>query len=232
MGSTGSAGATGPMGAPGSGLNLLRVDQIASDQVYNPPNGATMIFVQCWGGGGAGGGVNTNPVNQYWIGCGGGGGGYCEGWLVAGSYTVVVGLRGVGGFGTGGDGTDTFFAGGAFAALHGTGGLSATFPVNETFMVAGGGVGGNFGSANPNLTFGAQGTAGQNALFVFSPFLSPFGQQGGASGSGNGNYQPLTIGAPYQAVSAGVGGNGAFTGSVASRGGDGGPGLVIVQAFG
>jgi len=175
----------------------------AGSQVYSSGSGNWVspttgtVIVECWGGGGAGGGFITNKV----IGRGGGGAGgqYAIKSVSVTqdtSYAYVVGTGGTGGEGDGPTGNDTTFGGGTVVAKGGAGGQSyesggtagqgsTTSGVGDTVYA-----GGN-GSAGGSVTTGGAGGGGAGST--------------GAGGNASGN-------------TAGTG--------TSELGGDGGAGIV------
>ncbi len=174
-----------------------------ASNTYTVPAGySAVVTIQAWGGGGSGGGGAAGNGDRG----GGGGGAYASTTgitLVAGSYTVTVGIGGVApaasGAGQNG-GTTTFFTGGTnVVAAGGTAGSNAGSP-------AGGGAGGTVAGSTGTIRF-AGGAGG-----------------GRASGAGNGGG-----GGGGSALTTANGGNGALStnnvGGVAGTGtGNGGTG--------
>jgi hypothetical protein len=171
------------------------------------------------GGGGGGSGQNSDAV-----GGGGGGGGYSEAFYtdmseVSDSFTVFVGAGGAGGGGDGvpGGGTDFLFT----SANGGDGGAGAT-----TTTPGLGGSGGNGIGGEINI-FGERGSRG---------FLQVVGaRQGGKGGDsefGRGGVSLSTGGSGVNGNGYGSGGSGAAANSSTVRtGGDGMPGIVILDLF-
>ena len=195
------------------GTHNLAVFQPTTQGVWTVPSGIGVIRLRIWGGGGAGG----NGFGS--AGGGGAGGGYSEGYaaVTAGqSFTVTVGN---GGSGANGNGTSSSF-GNLAAAQGGAAGVSGTANA--------GGAGGGAGGGGSGLGLALPGSAGGDGVGLGGGnWLSGVG--GGAHGSigaagvtgGSGN---LVIGrngpGPGSGASGGVGGG---------IGGQGGPGLVLVE---
>jgi hypothetical protein len=207
----------------------------ASGEWFCPPGNITQIYVECYGGGGAG----ADLIGSNSGGAGGGGGAYAARAAVPVTpgtrYTVTVGAGGS----YPSDGGDTTFTGDsgvqvvAKGGKHGTGttagqGGQASGSTGDSGLVFSGGNGGTGGSTG---TGGAGGGASGNRLGAgangTSNFPSSPGQPGGAgangggSGGNGGNY--TVVGNPGSAPGGAGGGGGGF-----ADGGAGAHGRVTI----
>ncbi|OFX37699.1 MAG: hypothetical protein A2X08_10060 [Bacteroidetes bacterium GWA2_32_17] len=204
------------------------------------PPGVTSATIQCWGSGGAGGGVN-NPGAQIAAGGGGSGGAYTSATIAVTPltvYPVTVGTGGIGGTGNGGNGNVTWFNSDlTLLAVGGGGGSGATTttPGAGALAVTSGNVGGTVnwyggaggtGTPNPNPTISGAGGGSAN--------ISADGTAGVAGVPGTGT---ATGGAGVTVASAngnaggapGAGGSGARRTTAGTRnGGTGGAGLIRI----
>jgi len=196
---------------------------------------AVLIRVQA--GGGAGGGAAACAVGQGSGGAGGGGGGYAERFLdaasLAASETVTVGAGATGGTGDGPTGGTSSF-GSLVSATGGSGGTARPASAVEYSVEGGnGGVGSTSGTG-----FKADGSAGTSP-YISGGTLLGFSGTGGASHLGGGARGRNTISggqrrAGITGFSYGGGGGGALHssgGTPASTGGDGAPGIIIVELY-
>lgn len=107
-----------------AGEAAMTTNTFTSDAVWPAPAGVTAITVECWGGGGAGGGMNANySANR---GGGGAGGQYARRSVSVTpgqNYAIDVGAGGTGSTGNGGIGGDSTFAGTTVVAKGGAGGI-------------------------------------------------------------------------------------------------------------
>lgn len=184
---------------------------------FTVPAGVYRLHVRLVGGGGAGGGSTGTS-----FGSGGGAGGYVEGWVSVAPGQVIpvtVGSAGQGVLGANGDGGGTSSFGTFGHATGGSGGVtsSVTAPTNPA---AGGFGGGGFWYSAPCFTCG--GGSGQDCYPDTASGI------GGSSAFGGGGRSSLASGPDADAHAYGAGG-GASYGTVSSRGGHGGQGLVIVE---
>lgn len=192
------------------------------------------LRVRLVGGGGAGGGsIATSSSGNHSNGVGGSAGGYAEAFItdidaLAASVTVTVGAGGAGvTASTGGSGGSSSF-GALVAASGGIGGQAKPATPYSTYLSASpGGVGtagdlliqgqgGGIGAGSNTL--GTGGTGGSSQLGGGGPGAGSGSSS--ARGGDGGNY--------------GGGGGGSFTTAVAGSsqpGGNGGPGIVIVELF-
>ena len=94
------------------------------------PSGVTSVTVECWGGGGAGGGIQTNGNVKA---SGGAGGAYAQKVIAVSSgtsYTYTVGLGGTGGTGNGPAGGNSWFSStSTVLAVGGPGGGAITLQI-------------------------------------------------------------------------------------------------------
>lgn len=218
-----------------TGYALIGVTVFTSTGNYlKTTNNPRAVLVRLLGGGGAGGGAPATAAGQVSIGSGGAGGGYAEKWilasLLANSETVTIGAAGVPASGTtGGDGGDTTFG---------------------SHFTAGGGSGGNFGTAVagtravsgavPGIGTGgdlnAAGERSQPGWAVASIPLQMGGNGGGSifGGGGGGAITTTGQGTGGAATGYGAGGGGATngtTGNSAVSGGAGKAGVAIIWEF-
>ncbi|MFT3910967.1 MAG: T9SS type A sorting domain-containing protein [Ferruginibacter sp.] len=227
------------------GMAFLPVQKAISQTVLtNPaspwtvPAGVSQIKVEVWGGGGAGGGVNS--VFGTAFGSGGGGGAYNTGVLnvsAGQNYTITVGAGGTAASdanGTAGTASSVSGPGGSVTANPGTGGgrrggtagTGGTGTFNggagglATSQGAGGGGGGGnagAGNAGSNSAAGTGGTGNPNG----APYIG--GTGGGIRGGTSGN-----TGLPGAAPGGGGGGAYSILFSGAKAGGAGGAGQVVI----
>jgi hypothetical protein len=198
---------------------------------WNKPTGAQRVRVRCVGGGGSGGNSAAAAAGQCAKGGGGGGGAYSESWFdasaLAASVSVTIGAGGI----AGGAGAGTTSFGAHVTAPGGSAGGSGTSSGATGFGTLGGagGVPGT-GQVAANGQAGACGTGGQNL---------GIGGSGGCSALGSGAQGTATGTAPSSnngvtAVGFGGGGGGALStaSGAAATGGNGAPGICIVETFG
>lgn len=185
------------------------------------PLWAKGLRARAWGGGGGGGGANSGSFNA--IALGGGGGGYAEGVYSVEPGQVLsctVGAEGAGGS----------------ASPLADGGYGGTSSVGSLLSAAGGvGGGASGGGAASSGGTGGAGTGGQLAYTggPAQPGTVVGGSLIGAIGGWSfcAGYNTRIIGAGSFAgndgIGPGQGGNGAIGGSAA--GGDGAPGLILLD---
>jgi uncharacterized repeat protein (TIGR01451 family) len=212
----------------------------------------TSVTAEVWGGGGAGGGQNQGSDG----GGGGGGGAYSKKNTITvvpgNSYTVSVGLGGVGIAGiTGGNGGDSYFVNATTVmAKGGIGGSPSTGtpPAGGAGGAASSGVGdvkydggrGGRGRDNSNglgapggssAGTASNGVSGTNPYSTQTPGTPPTG--GGIGGEGGGTWDGTLGGwngaAPVSGNGGGGGGSDEGSGML---GGDGAPGKVILTYTG
>lgn len=224
-----AAGVVSPPGAGGS-TNYYGRRIITSTQTYTPTTGVTSILATIIGAGGAGGGAAATSSTQQSEGAGGGAGGLAQKYMTSGfaGVTVTIGAAGVGGTGAGGNGGNSSFG----AVLTANGGTGGGAGVTTDIGVAGG-AGGTATGGDLNLT-------GRRGWFS-SVLLN-----GGDAISGAGADAPLGLGSAGAAIQSsttsagsagsgyGAGGSGAANGASqsAASGGNGAPGVCIIDEYG
>ena len=203
------------------------------------PAGVTSVNVQCWGAGGAGGGVTSNGT---YGGGGGAGGAYVSTNSISvtpgNNYTVTVGKGGSGGTGNGSSGGNSWFSSsGTILASGGAGGQSNNGSpgtgstigcIGTTIYKGGDGIGGN-GTYSGGIYYygGGGGGAGSGGNGGSAGSSSTYGGTGTAVGGGNGGGSATGNG--YAASAAGGGGSGAWTtNSTHYSGGNGADGRVDI----
>jgi len=184
---------------------------------YTKPAGVRKIRVRVVGGGGGGGGDSAANVSSG----GGGGGGYSEKVIDAAAITTVAVTVGAGGVG-------------AVGLAGATGGTSSF----GAFCTATGGVGGAVGSGTGGASNGGSGGIGSGGDINAGGsagsqnFISTCGGMGGASVLGGGGRAiNNTLVAAQPGLAYGGGGAGGGNNSVAYAGGNGAPGVCIVEEF-
>lgn len=144
---------------------------------WTKPVGVTQVIVECWGGGGAGGGAIDNPA----VGAGGAGGQYARKLIIypsaQQSISYNVGVGGTGGTGTGGTGGDTTWETNVVIAKGGTGGTANATLLNWPVL---GGAGDVPGSVGDVIRFGQNGNIG---AFIVPGDIPTSGFGGTAAGS-------------------------------------------------
>lgn len=201
--------------------SFRHMEVLTSSTTWTVPVGVTRIRATVIGGGGGASGANATSAAQIWSGAGGGAGGTARGiFAVAAGQSLVatVGLGGVGGAGSGAVG-GTSSLGTLCSATGGYGASSGSSPNNHTS----GGLGGNGvgGQINSTGQAGSDGQSGTNG-FPGNGGSSTLGGAARASSGTNG-----ITGGQY-----GGGGSGAYDPSfsgVALSGGNGAPGVIIVE---
>ena len=218
------------------------------------PSNVISVQVECWGGGGAGGGAVKTNSNAF--GGGGAGGGYAKTANVpvtpGNQYVITVGVGGIsvtndratvaGGYSafSYGNATNCLAIGGAggvsifntgLTATNGTGGTGGSAGcIGDNFFAGGNGTNGVIGAYGG----GSGGAAGDNGNGVNAAANLPGSGGNGiftAGGAGGGG-APAT-GGGTNGVAPGGGGGGARSTSVGSvnYGGTGGAGLVILTYY-
>lgn len=197
------------------GTHNLAVFTPTTQGTWTVPSGVTTVRLRIWGGGGGGGAGNGGA------GGGGAGGGYSEGF-----YPVLPGQSFFVTVGNGGSGTGT------------TGGASS-FGTVASATGGSGGSAGSLGSAGTIGDGGPTGGIGAGSGFVTAGQPGGFGVETGAfalSGSGGGSFgcaggaavAAVTGGAALPGYSCALAGGGSG-GVLSGLGGQGGPGLVLVE---
>lgn len=204
---------------------------------YTLSAGASRIFAEAVGSGGAGGGTAITGAGTVGAGGGGGSGGYSEVFLTAllsGALVVAVGAGGTGVSGANGNGgniTTLKDSGGTIRleAVGGAGGSVGT-PTPPAVGGAGGG-GGTILSAIGDLKIG--GTAGSPGISLAANATGFVGGQGGSSeiGAGGAAKTATGQGTAGNAHGGGGGGAGAAPSQSAQIGGVGGNGLLRITEY-
>ncbi len=219
-------------------------DTFLASGTWTAPAGVTSVTVEAWGGGGAGGGQNLSSDG----GGGGGGGAYSMTTSIAvtpgNTYTVTVGVGGVGvASGTGGAGGDSYFIDATTVLAKGGAGGSpstGTPPAGGTGGAAASGVGatkysGGNGGTGRNSTNGRGGPGGSSAGTAangvngpspWSTLTAAAAPTGGGRG-GNGGDETGHDG--YAPTSGNGGGGGGSGEGSAMSGGDGADGKVLIS---
>jgi hypothetical protein len=216
-------------GGSGTAGNFIARRVFNANTVYTPTAGTGAVIVTVVAGGAAGGGVAATTATQQAEGSGGGSGGALQKTLTTGfsGVNIVVGAGGAAASGAvGGNGGSSSF--GSYTAGGGTGGALGTATANTGVL---GGAGGTATGGDLNFP-GSRG-------FVSSAILN-----GGLAISGRGANAPLGYGSGGEeqlANAAGVAGSGYGSGGsgainsasqAARAGGNGAPGVVIVEEYG
>ncbi len=208
---------------------------------YSPPEGVKAIKITVVGGGGGGAGAVTS-TSQEFVGAGGGGaGGVCQKVIsydqLEPHYAIDVGAGGSGGSASPTAGT---------GARNGeAGGLSSVS--SETLLLS---CGGGQGAIEDKASISATAFSGGAGGVASGGDLNLLGQRGGSgltrgdvsfqTGNGYGGNTILGLGGPFQngngsaATGYGSGGSGCgmIPGFVLNRsGGDGAPGIVIIEEY-
>lgn len=212
-----------------TGGRLIAVKVFTAPGTYTPTPGTKAIRVRLIGAGAAGGGAVATNASQIAVGTGGCNGSYAEGFYTAvpASAAVSPGLGGIPSAGnSGGNGGASSF-GSLLSATGGTGGAQ-------------------FGPTTPPLTANVNPVAtsitGANIVGVLSApppplFLTSltvgFSGQGANSQLGAGGASTNISANGNNATGYGAGGGGALAlaSSVVRTGGQGSPGIVIVEEF-
>jgi hypothetical protein len=214
------------------GGRLLNVQTFTASGSYTPTAGTTRVKVTVVGGGGGGGACATTGAGQTSVAASGGGGGYALSWIaapVAGTAVTVGvgGARGEGATTAGQPGGNSSFAG--VAASGGSGG-SAGAAVSAP-SVTGGADGGLGSGGNINNGRGTTAAPGLHmAVGAVAAGMSGSSLFGGAVANaavGGASAEGLAGGAPGAGGSGGV----ASQSQVGRRGGDGAPGIVIIEEY-
>ena len=194
--------------------------------------GLRMVRVVCQAGGGAGGGAVATSSSERSAGRGGGGGEYAESWLPAdilpSTVTVTVGAGGEGVPGAEGlPGGDSSF-GTLVVARGGPGGVVSTGTGNTGSAGTSGGTGG----VGDLLIPGGEG----GGVHRNSGANLAISGEGGNSVLGHGGKMRIPgstyfVGSPGTGYGGGGGGAANLTSQSASVGGDGAPGIVIVDIY-
>lgn len=226
---------------------------------WTKPAGVTKVLVECWGGGGAGGGVSL--TNSF--GGGGAGGQYARKLITYSStqqsipYSLAALVAGTAGAGA--TGNDTTWDTNVVVAKGGAGGTSdntstvfaggvsgsAVGGIGDVVYAGGNGAGGFWDSATPTLQSGAGGGGagstgkGSDATFYNNSDTTPdYGGEGGdgviISSAKQAGSSPLQTFTPSGGLSGGGGGAGKTSGGGAAGtavGGDGAQGLIRITTY-
>lgn len=199
------------------------VDIFTSSGTWTKPDGCTRVRVRLVGGGGAGGPV-TGGSGQGQSGSGGGGG-YVEHWFDADDLgpteSVTIGAGGVGTTSSASGGGQSSFA--TLTANGGGAGGAGTATTGDG--VAAGGLGGT-ASGGDIIVRGGAGSAARvlagKAVLVGGAGASPLGSSARF---------PTVAGPGVDGEGYGAGGTGAFTTTNTFAGGNGSPGVCIIESF-
>jgi hypothetical protein len=193
------------------GTRNLAVFTPTTQRTWTVPNGTSIVRLRIWGGGGAGGAGNGGA------GGGGAGGGYSEGF-----YTVSSGEGFFATVGNGGVGTGTPGGPSSFGSIASAGGGQAGANGASGAVGAGGASGGNAISSGFSVTGQSGGPGIQTGTLALSG-------AGGAAFGGGGANAVVSVGASSPGTSCTVIGGGGGGGVFGGVGGQGGPGLVLVE---
>lgn len=188
------------------------------------------------GAGGGGGGTAATGSTQYAIGAGGGSGGYAEGIFTggfSGGLSVTIGVKGAGGA-AGSNNGSTGGSSSLGALLSATGGSGGAGGTVQTGVIVG--IGGNPGNGSNGIgTITNLNQIGQQGGIAVGVNTGDFvsGSGGGTTFGGGGAGWGSAASVGNIATSFGSGGGGAAaTPSIAAlAGGQGAPGVVIVEEF-
>jgi hypothetical protein len=200
-----------------------------STGTYTPTSGMVYCQITVLGGGGAGGGAATTGVGTQSGGGGGGAGEYAVGIFTAAtigaSQAVTIAAAAAGVSGTTGNNGGTCSVGSLITAAGGSGGTTVAAGANGETA---GGLGGTGGSGGDYRTPGSPG--GTTAFLSGSFNFSGLGANSQLGAGGLNIFAVSVNGNP--GLGYGSGGSGAFGGnSVAKTGGNGAPGIVIIQEY-
>lgn len=206
---------------------LIKTVKFTTSGAYSPSANAKRIRVRAIGGGGGGGGGNVS--GSY--GGGGGAGAYAEVMInttgLALPVTITIGSGGAGSAITGSAGGITSF-GSMISCPGGAGGNQGT-----VIGLIGGGAGGDL----PTITLGTtiltmRGERGSAGLRIDSTAPGILGGNGASSLLGAGGMGIVsTTNSNALATGFGSGGGGNGYASVSSSGGNGAPGVVIIDEY-
>lgn len=195
------------------GTRSLAVFTPTTQGTWIVPSGVSALRLRIWGGGGAGG------AGFGGAGGGGAGGGYSEGF-----YTVSAGESFFVTVGNGGVGTGTPGGSSSFGNIASAGGGQAGATGASGAVGAGGASGGNAISSGVSVTGQSGGAGIDTGAFALS------GAGGVAFGGGGANaVAAVSGGASSPGNSCTMAGGGGSGGVLNGVGGQGGPGLVLVE---
>ena len=226
-GQDGATGPTGPVGPVGPAGPLAR-QIFTADGTYVPSPGTTKVRVMMCGGGGSGGGAGTAVGVS--VGGGGGAGASLDFFLDGGGPItggpVVIGMGGTGIVVGGSPGSPTSVTINAvvYTAAPGMGGGTAANPPPATIP------GGNtlVGSSPVGIVSGESGLPG-----IVDDLLHGHGGAGAGGGFGIGGNSSIIPGNGLPGSGFGSGGGGAWATQLTLSfvGGDGAPGIVVIDEF-
>ncbi|EPE9609228.1 hypothetical protein ACSN6F_002400 [Escherichia coli] len=223
----------GLVDASGYAGRMVKISSFTTSGVFTKTEGARFALVRAVGGGGGGGGT-AGVSNQQAVGAAGESGGYIEAWIDLASVTslpVTIGSAG---------------AGGAAGANFGSSGGTTSLGTAVTCPGGNGGPGGSSSSGVPSLNsdYGSESTVApsttgrliasirskRDSYRMALSLAAVIGGCGGSSPFGRG-------GAPGSADSGkdgqgyGSGGGGASSTGTSFKGGNGTPGIMIIQEY-
>lgn len=227
--------------ASGTGAThqLLGRQVFTTNGTYTPTPGCNRVMLRMVGAGGGGGGVANSAGAQTAVGGGGASGDYLEKWIDpgAGNYPIAGGAVTVSNAGG---------AGGVNTGAAGSTGGNSTIAINGTTYTAKGGTGGAFtgSAASAQICAGGASQGGSSTGDVTvpaEPGVPGFTQSGTLGESGQGGNSPLGSGGASRiahgtgnnATGNGAGGSGALSVNAAGAltGGNGSPGLIIIDEY-
>jgi len=194
------------------GTSKLAVFTPASQGNWTVPLGVSTVKLRIWGGGGAGGAGFSGA------GGGGGGGGYSEGFYNVTAGQVIAIAAGGGGAGSGTAGGNSSFGSLASATGGQGGGIGG---------VGIGGAGGTPGGSGAGTGWTANGQAGGSAFLAGANWVS--GRGGAAHGGAGAEAAVAASTSLTDGFAASLPGCGGGGGIGSGLGGQGGPGLVLVE---
>lgn len=191
------------------------------------------INIQMWGAGGGGAGASASALNAA-AGASGGGGGYCKLFIGAATITSTyyykcgtAGTGGASGSNPGVAGGTTWFgeaSPGTFTALGGAGGVAITLGTSAVSTAAALG-----GSASNGQWMITGQSGGKGIRYSGTVYFTDMGGNS-ALAPGRAGYGGPLAGATAQGY--GHGGGGAAQASTGNaKGGDGGPGLILIDQY-
>lgn len=202
---------------------------------YTPTSGTRKVRIRVQGAGGAGGGT-TGAGSGCAAGGGGAGGGYLEVYIAPGAAVtggaVTVGAGGTGASAAvGGNGGDSSIViqGTTYTAKGGQGGAAGA---NTTTQArASGGLVGSSTSSGGNIISRTGQTGEAGMILLGSSAIGGSGRGGAAAlGDGGGSVSGQSAGATAT-LGYGGGGSGSFSTTTNQAGGNGSPGIVIVEEY-
>ena len=207
---------------------LLNVQTFTVNGTYTPTPGTKSIIVEVQGAGGAGGGAPATGAGVASLGAPGGAGAYAKSLLTSGfsGVTVTVGAGGIGITGVAGNngGPSSF---GALVSCPGGMGGSPGGPSNTVFDVA---------SSNSAAPTGGNivsyiGASGTNPICININNIVTANSGASLFGAGAKMGLPGIVGIDSVSPGSGGGGTSNTPSRAALRGGNGGPGIVIIWEY-